>query len=279
MATKEKDAAHLALESLNPRQRKFAEGFCATFNATKAAVLAGYSEKTARSIGSENLTKPDIKTAVRELLKKSAMDPEEIAARWTRLARAGLQDFYTKVEYEKTSEVEQPLMEAIEKIKEDIDYEYEFMIRSWEVLGTSEEDQGKELLQHEQYKRRRKLDILRYKMQLERDPKAFRIADGPKVKKYRLELDLVKAEELGMLDLIKAVVPTEFGLKIELRSPDSAMDNMAKHLGMLTNKVDLTSKGESITPKHDPAVLAAKLSPEQLAALRAAHETLGTHEH
>ena len=39
-------------------------------NATKAAIDAGYSESTAKSIGAENLTKPDIKAAIEEHQKK-----------------------------------------------------------------------------------------------------------------------------------------------------------------------------------------------------------------
>lgn len=35
-------------------------------NATQAAIRAGYSEKTAKAIGSENLTKPDIAAAITE---------------------------------------------------------------------------------------------------------------------------------------------------------------------------------------------------------------------
>ncbi len=33
-------------------------------NATQAAIKAGYSEKTARQVGSENLSKPDIQQAI-----------------------------------------------------------------------------------------------------------------------------------------------------------------------------------------------------------------------
>lgn len=40
-------------------------------NATKAAVIAGYSEKTAKSIGQENLTKPDVQKAISEHQKKN----------------------------------------------------------------------------------------------------------------------------------------------------------------------------------------------------------------
>lgn len=40
-------------------------------NATQAAISAGYSEKTAKSIGQENLTKPDIKKAIESHQKKT----------------------------------------------------------------------------------------------------------------------------------------------------------------------------------------------------------------
>lgn len=45
------------------------------WNATRAAIDAGYSEKTAREIGRENLTKPDIKERIDEIrsnLEKAA---------------------------------------------------------------------------------------------------------------------------------------------------------------------------------------------------------------
>lgn len=40
-------------------------------NATQAAITAGYSEKTAQQVGSENLLKPVIKTSIQEHQKKS----------------------------------------------------------------------------------------------------------------------------------------------------------------------------------------------------------------
>ena len=49
------------------QQKAFCEYYVACKNATEAALKAGYSEKTARSIGSENLTKPDIKKYIDEL--------------------------------------------------------------------------------------------------------------------------------------------------------------------------------------------------------------------
>lgn len=45
---------------LTPRQKAFADYYIECGNSTEAARKAGYSEKTSRSIGAENLTKPDI---------------------------------------------------------------------------------------------------------------------------------------------------------------------------------------------------------------------------
>lgn len=55
---------------LNARQKAFCEYYVACGNATEAAIKAGYKEKNARKIGSENLTKMDIKAYVDELMQK-----------------------------------------------------------------------------------------------------------------------------------------------------------------------------------------------------------------
>lgn len=62
---------------MNERQRRFAEAYAADPNATRAAVAAGYSAKTARSIGAENLTKPDIAEYIKAL--QAEADAERVA--------------------------------------------------------------------------------------------------------------------------------------------------------------------------------------------------------
>lgn len=52
---------------LNERQKAFCEHYAACFNATEAAVKAGYSKKTAYSIGNENLKKPEIRNYLQTL--------------------------------------------------------------------------------------------------------------------------------------------------------------------------------------------------------------------
>lgn len=56
---------------LTERQRRFAEIYAANPNATEAAKAAGYSPKSAYSIGQENLKKPEICEYIRELQKSA----------------------------------------------------------------------------------------------------------------------------------------------------------------------------------------------------------------
>lgn len=62
---------------LTHKQRLFADEFLKCGNATEAALKAGYSKKTARSIGSENLAKPDIKSYIAE--KRQEIESHKIA--------------------------------------------------------------------------------------------------------------------------------------------------------------------------------------------------------
>lgn len=80
-------------DGLTVKQRRFCEEYLVDFNATQAAIRAGYSENSARSIGSENLTKPDIANAIGRLLNELTMSSAEAAMRLTRWGRGSLAPF------------------------------------------------------------------------------------------------------------------------------------------------------------------------------------------
>ena len=67
---------------LTEKQRRFVDYYVETGNKTEAAKKAGYSEKTAASIGDENLRKPAIKAAIdarlRELEGKRIAKADEV---------------------------------------------------------------------------------------------------------------------------------------------------------------------------------------------------------
>ncbi len=54
---------------LTDKQKKFCEEYLIDCNATQAAIRAGYSKKTAYSIGEQNLKKLEIKTYIDEMLE------------------------------------------------------------------------------------------------------------------------------------------------------------------------------------------------------------------
>lgn len=62
---------------MNAKQKRFCEEYIIDCNATQAAIRAGYSKRTAYSIGNENLKKTAIKTYINILLKK--IEDEKIA--------------------------------------------------------------------------------------------------------------------------------------------------------------------------------------------------------
>lgn len=56
--------------TLTVKQQKFVSAYVESGNATQAALDAGYSKHTARTVGSQNLTKLDIKSAIAERMKE-----------------------------------------------------------------------------------------------------------------------------------------------------------------------------------------------------------------
>ena len=73
--------------ALTAKQRAFVEFY--TGNATEAAIKAGYSKDTERSIGQENLTKPDIIAAIKERetkrLNRVIAGRERLLELWTQI--------------------------------------------------------------------------------------------------------------------------------------------------------------------------------------------------
>ena len=64
-------------QKLTPKQQKFADYYIETGNATESAIRAGYSKRTAKEIGSENLTKLHISSYIDERMKQ--LQSERIA--------------------------------------------------------------------------------------------------------------------------------------------------------------------------------------------------------
>jgi len=79
--------------ALTGKQERFVQEYLVDLNATQAAIRAGYSEKTAKSVGCENLTKPDVAAAIAQRQKKLAAKLEITQERViAELAKIGFSD-------------------------------------------------------------------------------------------------------------------------------------------------------------------------------------------
>ncbi len=75
------------------KQRNFINEYPKDFNATQAAIRAGYSPRTAYIIGFENLRKPKIRAEIDRILEERVMSRNEVLARLANQANADIRDF------------------------------------------------------------------------------------------------------------------------------------------------------------------------------------------
>lgn len=75
---------------MTAKQKRFIEEYLIDLNATQAAIRAGYSPDTAKAIGSENLTKPDIRAqidrAMAERSKRTGVNAERVIRELAKIA-------------------------------------------------------------------------------------------------------------------------------------------------------------------------------------------------
>lgn len=88
----------MSTSKLTDKQIFFCQEYLKDFNATQAAIRAGYSEDTARSIGNENLTKPNIQKLLSELkgdiTQRNEITIDELIGELKCLAFYNPKDFY-----------------------------------------------------------------------------------------------------------------------------------------------------------------------------------------
>ncbi|WP_368272462.1 terminase small subunit [Enterocloster lavalensis] len=76
--------------ALTKKQKLFVDEYLIDLNATQAAIRAGYSPDTAKAIGSENLTKPDIRAqidkAMAERSKRTGVNADRVVMELAKIA-------------------------------------------------------------------------------------------------------------------------------------------------------------------------------------------------
>ena len=83
------------MEKMTEKQKRFCDEYLISLNATQAAIKAGYSKNSAKVIGAENLTKPNLKKYIDERMaekeKKLIADQDEVLKYLTSVLRGETQ--------------------------------------------------------------------------------------------------------------------------------------------------------------------------------------------
>jgi phage terminase small subunit len=169
---------------MNSKQEAFVNEYIKDHNGAQAAIRAGYSKKTARTIASQLLAKLDISDAIKERVKDKVMESDEVLTRIADIARGDIADLM-------------------------------HVTTSGYTLELMERDENGELRVKEKTKLIKKI-------------------------KQKVTTFIAKKES----DEDREIVETE----IELYSAQEALNTIAKLNGMITDKVDITSKGDKVQP-------------------------------
>lgn len=83
---------------LTPKQKAFADHYLKCGNATEAAKKAGYSEKAARQIATENLSKPSVSAYIADRMNKQdaalVASADEVLQFYTSVMRGEVKDAF-----------------------------------------------------------------------------------------------------------------------------------------------------------------------------------------
>lgn len=228
------------VKKLTTKQEHFCQEFVKDFNATAAALRSKYSKKTAYSIGSENLKKPEIKNRIAEILEANEMSEGEIKKRFSDIAKTDMGDYMVKRVVPYTPQIKVGLAEVIAERNEYIRREETFCER----MGYA----GDEFDKFQEGLNIIRKQVIRMEIELESNPSAYRIVDGETQMVEVAELDLVKMIDDKNRGVIKSIKHTKEGIQAESYSADTALTTLAKFKGILVDKseVDVTANVDTV---------------------------------
>lgn len=227
-------------EQFTGKEDKFINEYIKDFNATQAAIRAGYSKNTARQIGYQNLTKLHIKEEIQKRLTDLSLGKEETKKLITDIATANVSNYFKPVKREYSQRIKVGLQRLIDDLKSEMDFEDDYAMMA--AL------KGKELDRHEKGQEVRRRQMIRYKIELTKNPDAIRIVNGPVELIDDVELDTVAlmADKEG--GKIKSIKNGKYGLEVDLLPADNALTSMARIHGLFIDKSEVDNKVTMVKP-------------------------------
>ena len=135
------------MAGLNDKQRRFVEEYLIDLNATQAAVRAGYSEKTARSIAQRLLTNVDIQNAISEAQnarsKRTQITQDRVLQEFAKIGFSDIRSLFTEAGNLRSLNTLEPdaaaalsSVEVVTKNLGDGEVEYVHKIKLWDKVGS-----------------------------------------------------------------------------------------------------------------------------------------------
>lgn len=217
----------------------FINEYLKDFNASRAARDAGYSKTTARAIGHENLTKPNIKAEIQKRLSELSLTKEATKKLITDIATANVSNYFKPVKVVRSKKIKKSLEALILRLRDEIEFEDEYALQV--------NLKAKELEDHMKSQEAKRRRIIRYKIELKNNPDAFRIVDSEPELVDDVELDLVALTADKEGGRIKSFKYGRFGLEVDLLPADAALTNIARIHGLFKDNVEVSMKG-SVSP-------------------------------
>lgn len=214
------------MAKLTPKQQRFVDEYLIDLNATQAAIRAGYSPKTARQIGEQNLSKLDIQQAIEqakaERSERTKITQDEVLKMWHDLAT---------VDYNEISQ----LLNVNCRYCWGIDHEYQYTPKEWQRVCESadKEQASRPPFGGDDFNHKRAPN-----------PNCPECGGLGNATIHLHDTDRLSPQAKLAYQGAKA---GKFGIEVLTTDRMKALDNIARHLGMFTDKVQLTGKdGQAI---------------------------------
>lgn len=222
--------------ALTAKQQLFVKEYLVDLNATQAAIRAGYSAKTAEAIGHENLRKPKIAEAIEAARNKRAerteITADMVLQRWWDIATADPNDlihlrrlncrychgFDHEYQWKDAAEYQRAVQAAIELAKA------ESIKKGEEVHPRIPSDAGG------------------YGFDSMADP----AHDCPECHgEGNSDLFMADTRKLSPKArlLYAGIKQTQAGIEIKMQDQGKALENVARHLGMFKDKLEIGGEG------------------------------------
>jgi len=205
---------------LSDKELLFAEAYLIKPVKAFAARKAGCPAKGAKEQGYEIYNRPHVKAYIEGKLKEVVLTGDEVVKLVSDIAQSNLTDYYVPVKVVKTDLIEVPLADVIKQKNEYILREEMYCDR----MGFEGEafDKFQEGLNFE------RAQVVRMEIELERNPKAYRIMESDKYLAKEMQLDvnlLVADKEKGKIKKLKY---GPHGLEVEGYSALDAQEKILK---------------------------------------------------